>query len=641
MRKWRVALAAVGAVLAVAVVGSAAFLNSSASRGWAINWAVSHTGRQIRVDGGFELHLLSSRPSFVAERVTIGNPPWMPAGTTAQIGKLSVSWDFPLPARESSIQRVEMLDATLHLVRAADGRTNWQWSPPRAAKRGPGHLVRSLSMPNARVDLDDARRHLQFKGTVSAREMPRAAAAPFLRIEGSGQLNGQPAVFAINSDPLLTARRDRPYRFTYDERSGPGRLIGRGALLEPFNPGVLDTTFEATGASMSDLYSLVGMHLPNSAPFKLTGDLARRRGRSAFTNVQAHFGESDFSGSVALRTVDHRIRFDADLTSKLLRLADLGRHEPNGAPLPAPASALLLPDAKVPLSGLRDRLGSVHYRAATVASHALSVHDFESTATVDHDVLSMPAFAARYEDAKVSGSVKVDASADSPKTDLDLRIAGLPLDHFFKKASVSQPPFDGLLQARVQITGHGNSLHQLAATADGTVTAVLPRGAMRASLAELTGGNLRGIGLRFAKDEDATPVRCAVASFHAQGGTFNAQHFLIDTEPVLITGRGSIQMDSEALDLTLLGQSKKLRLAHVRSPVFVRGSLKHPSFAIDKARVAAQTTGAVALGIALTPLAAVLALVDPGLAKHADCLALRAEVRADAAGASAKASSPN
>jgi hypothetical protein len=39
----------------------------------------------------------------------------------------------------------------------------------------------------------------------------------------------------------------------------------------------------------------------------------------------------------------------------------------------------------------------------------------------------------------------------------------------------------------------------------------------------------------------------------------------------------------------------------------------------------AQTDEAVALGIVLTPLAAVLAFVDPGLAKDANCAALRSE----------------
>jgi uncharacterized protein involved in outer membrane biogenesis len=71
-----------------------------------------------------------------------------------------------------------------------------------------------------------------------------------------------------------------------------------------------------------------------------------------------------------------------------------------------------------------------------------------------------------------------------------------------------------------------------------------------------------------------------------------------------------------------------MRLVHVRSPLYVRGQILHPSFGMNKGRVLAQTGGAAALGIALTPLAAALALVDPGLAKDANCAALTAEGRA-------------
>jgi hypothetical protein len=48
----------------------------------------------------------------------------------------------------------------------------------------------------------------------------------------------------------------------------------------------------------------------------------------------------------------------------------------------------------------------------------------------------------------------------------------------------------------------------------------------------------------------------------------------------------------------------------------------------------AQTDEAVALSIVLTPLAAVLAFVDPGLAKDANCAALLAEAKTDGVRAS-------
>ena len=67
----------------------------------------------------------------------------------------------------------------------------------------------------------------------------------------------------------------------------------------------------------------------------------------------------------------------------------------------------------------------------------------------------------------------------------------------------------------------------------------------------------------------------------------------------------------------------------VRSPVLIRGTLKHPTVGIDARNSIVQAGEAVALGVALTPIAALLAFVDPGLAKDADCATLLAEAKTD------------
>jgi hypothetical protein len=60
----------------------------------------------------------------------------------------------------------------------------------------------------------------------------------------------------------------------------------------------------------------------------------------------------------------------------------------------------------------------------------------------------------------------------------------------------------------------------------------------------------------------------------------------------------------------------------LRTPITLRGSLLVPKIGVQPGKLAAQTGGAVALGVLLTPVAAVLAFVDGGLAKDANCGAL-------------------
>jgi AsmA family protein len=216
---------------------------------------------------------------------------------------------------------------------------------------------------------------------------------------------------------------------------------------------------------------------------------------------------------------------------------------------------------------------------------------------------------------KLLGRLRLDARRDVPPADVDLKITDLQLEQVDRKDPAS-PPFEGLLQARVAVSGRGSSVHQIAASANGTVTAALPKGAIRASLAELTGIDLRGVGLILTKNKEETAVRCGAASFQAHEGTLTVKSLVVDTERVLIVGEGQIHLDSEDLDLTFRGQPKQLRLFRLRLPLSMHGTLAHPEFAIQ-ARDASQNTEG--------QRPTVSAVTNGGLAKDADCAALLAQ----------------
>lgn len=59
-----------------------------------------------------------------------------------------------------------------------------------------------------------------------------------------------------------------------------------------------------------------------------------------------------------------------------------------------------------------------------------------------------------------------------------------------------------------------------------------------------------------------------------------------------------------------------------RTPITITGPFAGPSIGVEAGPLAARAAGAVALGALLTPLAAILAFIDPGLEKDNDCAAL-------------------
>jgi hypothetical protein len=226
---------------------------------------------------------------------------------------------------------------------------------------------------------------------------------------------------------------------------------------------------------------------------------------------------------------------------------------------------------------------------------------------------------AKFPDGKASGRVRFDGSKDQVATQLALDLDGLQLSQLAKETD--QPPIKGLLRAKVRLAGKGRTVHELAANADGSMVAILPQGEIRASLAELGGIDLRALGLMLSGKKPMTTLRCGIAAFDVKDGKVTSKALIADTEPVLISGAGALDLNTEALDFQFRGHPKHMRL-RLRTSLVVHGTLAEPAFGLKSNGAFAQTGAGVALGVLLTPLAAIAAFIDPGRAQDADCAAL-------------------
>ncbi len=578
------------------------------------------TGRPVRIGGELTVRLFSVHPRVRALEVSVGNPRWLPPGEAAAAERVSVllEWRWALPPLQ--IRRLEILGANLHLVRDAQGHANWQMH-----EAGPGNgppLIRSLAVPGARVELHDAWRHLEFTGTVSAADEAVQGTGPLL-IEGAGQLNGRAARFWVRGDPLDGVRRDRPYHFRLEERSGALHLRGQGQIEQPFDLRKMQGSFEIRGPDMADVYYLVGLKLPPTAAFELSGQLVRNGMRFDYSHLQAHAGESDIEGSVSVDQVAGRPRIEAQLSAKHLRSADVGSRA--AAPPVAPGQGqqlLRLSDAPLEVAGIKNLDAAVDFHVQQLDLGRMVLDETTGKVAIEKGVLTVTGLQAGLAGGVLSGGARLDASRAVPRGSLDLTLAGAHLAQI-KRDPAAGGSLSGLLSVRAQLAGSGASLRDMANTADGTVTAVIPQGTVRAALAEAASLELAGVLGLMTGSQKTTGVHCAVASFAAHGGLLSARTVVFDTDKALITMTGDAQIDTESLDFTLRGHPKGATLA-LHSAVAVRGTLAHPQFHLAGDHAAAQTGAAAALGVTLAPVAALLAFVSPGLAHDADCEALLA-----------------
>lgn len=567
-------------------------------RGLLLWYFKSRMGRPIQVNGMLAAHLFSINPSVTAARVVIGNPPWMPSGIAAEIGMLTVVLELPIAGHASGVVALDVQGATLYLARDSAGRANWQLTDPRHAGADENlPIMRRLAIPKAHVLLADALRHLQFDGVVSVLNPAEPADVQPLRIEGAGQLNGKAAAFEITGDPLVAASHKLPYHFTFAEHSNDSRLEGRGSLARPFNFDLLDATFNAAGPDMKDLYFLVGVSLVDTGGYHLSGKVLRRGIHTTFTDLAATFGQSDVQGTVSIESSVDRPTLALDIHSRLLRSSDLGMRAAGRSS--EPESPLMLSGAMLSPDMLRKHDATVTFHAHQVDLGHLPLHEVAAKATIDDGVLTVAPLLAEVMGGAVDGKLRLDARHDHPAAQVDLKVSGLQLAQLVHH-DAGPSYLEGPIDASIKVTGMGSSVHEIAASANGTVWAHVPHGAIRESLAELTGIDLRGLGLLLSKNTREVAIRCANVNFQAREGILTAQNLVVDTDPMLIFGEGQIHLDSEALDLEVRGRPKSLRLFRWRTPIRVRGTLRDPTIAVQKGN-------------------STLLIADPGQTAEADC----------------------
>ena len=614
------------AVLVAAVI-TLYFLDWNQMRGPVGRYLSHLSGREVRIDGNLAVKLFSWQPSVDAQRIYVGNPGWVGTAQAATVKELRVEFRLvPLIFGNLVLPLLKVDEPDILLVRDKTGRTNWDSGGrnPNEAFRLPP--IKRFLVKDGHVRIDDAVRKLHFTGTVNSREELGSKVAAFTLL-GDGTLNKNKFMANVTGGPLLNVDSSKPYNFNADVRAGETHAVVNGAITEPFHLDRFTAGINVSGPSLADIYLLTGLVLPRTPPYHLTVNVQREGTFYRLNDVNAMLGGTDLEGNLTVDASNTIPVLAGRVASRQLRFEDLGPVVGGGKAAPV-QSKYMLPETELHTERLRQINAEVDYSAASISSRDFPLRSLDTHISVQGGVLNLKPLSFGFVQGKLAGSIRIDARQDIPTSSVDARITDIRAETFIKG---SDKPIAGLLEARAVLTGTGKSVHATAANANGTFTAVVPSGGMRHSLAEWTGVDvLSALSLNLSGDTSNTNLRCAVASFDTKNGVMTSRQFLIDTDPVRVEGGGTINLGDETLDMQMQGKPKNFQLMRLRAPITLTGSLDHPKLGVKAGAIAAQGGIALALGF-INPLATILAFVDPGLAKDANCGPLLAGAKAQGA----------
>lgn len=595
--------------------------------------ASAMTGRTVKIDGDLHVKILSWTPSATIGGLRVSNPDWAGKGDMANIGNVAVKVKLlPLFKGDVILPLLKVDNPNVVLLSDLQGRNNWTFGGKKK-KQKPFKLppIQQFEINDGQLRVTNEKRRLVFAGRITSSQTEGGRSVQAFRLIGDGTLNGAPFDMNVTGGPLLNVDPDKPYPFSAEVRAGDTRARATGSIRKPFDLGVFDTTLAVSGNDLADMFYLTGLALPNTPRYAISGTLARRGMSYTYKGINGTVGDSDMHGSLGVNAGGERLMLNADLSSKRLHFDDLAAilgAKPKGMSVQqAQASGLavtstrLFPDTPLRVERLRGMDAKVRYRATSVVSSMFPINRAAVNLTLDRGLLTMDPVMFGFPQGQLAGRVAIDARKDIPGVDLDVRLTGARIEQFipaqFKGA------IDGAILGRAKLSGSGASVRDAAASANGQVTLIIPRGEMREALAELLGVNvLKGLGLLFSEPEQKTTLRCAVADFKATKGVLNAQTIVFDTEPVVASGDGVISLKDETLNLKIKGHPKEPRLLRLSVPVGLKGTLTKPALTVDASTAAGQGGLAVLIGSVLSPIASILPFVDAGLADDADCKAL-------------------
>lgn len=461
-----------------------------------------------------------------------------------------------------------------------------------------------------------------------------------LPLKGEGKIGGMLAM----QDP------NRPFPLQADVSIGRTRVAVTGTLTDPANLGALDLRLALSGASMSDLYPLTGVTLPDTPRYSTDGRLVARLKNEGgpvfhYQDFNGKVGASDLHGDMTFSAGAPRPKLTGKMSSRLLRLQDLGpligvqpgtqkktaaKDEKSDKPK---SSGKVLPTQEFRTDRWRDMDADVALSADRIIyDEKRPISKLDVHLLLDNGLLTLDPLRFGF----AGGTINTHLKLDGAKTPMDGRakigVRGLRLKQLFPNVESMEKAL-GQLNGDVALSGTGNSVAALLGTGNGNVTLLVNDGVISEGLMEIAGLNVGNYVVTKLFGDEEVKINCGAANLEMKRGVMTPKVFVFDTENAIVSIDGNVNFKNETLDLDISPESKGVRLFSLRSPLYVEGTFGDPKAGVQVLPLVARGAGAVALGVLLTPVASLLALVAPSSGETDEqCGAMLKQMREPAKG---------
>ncbi len=615
-----------------------------------INRKVSETtGREFAIRGDLDVKFQRDRngetgwrrfvpqPHITADNVYMSNPAWSTVGkqmAAAQRIEAGVRI-LPLLTRDVVITDLRLANPDIAVQRRADGSNSWTFKD-----NGPSEWkvdLQRLAFDSAKVRYVDEPMSLDLRATadsIKGGETASTAAGvpPYgLAFKLAGTYNKAKITGGGKAGAVLSLTGDNTsFPIEAEATAGENKLGLRGIIRDPRSLSGFALQMQLAGASMADLYGLTGVLLPETPPYATKGTLLGKKDGDFWTFTYKDFtgkvGASDIAGTLAYAQRKPRPLLTGALTSKQLRLADLGptvgadtgegTKAAGKVTAPAPGKALPVDQFNTAKWGALD--AEVKFTGKQILRTAnIPLRDIETTIRMKDKVLTLTPLSFALAGGRITSNIRLDGREKVLDASARMAARGVKIRELFPKLQSMQATF-GEINGDGALVGKGNTVAAMLGTSQGEINAVVTEGTVSQFVLELAGLNVANAVYVKIFGDKQTMLNCVAATTTVRNGRANIDRFVLDSEDAVVNATGYVDLATEKLDVDVRPKTKGARILSLRTPLYARGTFKDPKVGPHAGPLALKAGAAVALA-AINPLAALLPLINVDKAPDTNC----------------------
>ncbi len=562
--------------------------------------AKAATGREV-VIGDIKM-AFSLTPAVTLTNVTVANAPW---GSRPQMVVLKSAAAhlalIPLLSGTVDISSITAEDPDLWLETDRQGKGNWEFTSaaPASTKSGGAALnVGALGAKGVKLNYKDGKTgqvtvvgiksvDVALEGPLSAMHITKVdmADATIAMKDAKSATNATIGKFTMDakgkiSDLGITNIAVNDAKVNYKGEGAPVEAVFDKLSLD--KDGKLEIAGKLNGEDIKGSGSL--------APVAVLAALNKPFPAKVSLEAMGLKAETDLQVSV----VDNRPRIKGTIAVAEYTLLSASKEKSTQMfpPAPLPWDALKGADADVKLS-----LGKVNMAGGMTATNVVV------PVNLAQGKLAVAPFSFGIAGGTVSGSLTANAADKSVVLTMDGK--GFTAEGIAKEIKKGEQIAGGPMDIHLSVRGAGNSMHDVAASLDGSFIAGMGEGRIRRGALNVVGADVLAQVASainpIAGKSEYTVAKCAVVNLAISNGVATSTNGIaFVSDELQVQSSGTINLGTERVDLSVSPQARGglgVGLGSLAQAVRIQGPLSSPGIGIDKAG-AAKTLGVIGMAFA-------------------------------------------